>query len=82
MDIKEYAIDLELNKQPSYKSIYNLGPVELKTLKTYIEINLANKFIQPFKFPIETPILFIKKPNESLRLYVNYRALNNLIIKN
>ena len=43
--INKYAIKLENKKHPSYGPIYSLGPVELETLKTYIEINLANGFI-------------------------------------
>ena len=33
----EHAINLEDGKQPPYGLIYSLGPVELETLKTYIE---------------------------------------------
>ena len=40
-----HAIKLEKGKQPSYRPIYSLGPVELKTFKTYIETNLVNSFI-------------------------------------
>ena len=43
--MNKYAIKLEEDKQPSFRSIYNLGPVELKTLKTYIKTNLANGLI-------------------------------------
>ena len=32
-DINEHAIDLKPKKQPSYKPIYSLGTVELKTIK-------------------------------------------------
>lgn len=45
LDINEYAIDLEPDKQPSYKPIYNLVLVELETLRPYVKTNLANKFI-------------------------------------
>ena len=78
----EHAIKLEEGKQPPYRPIYSLGPVELKTLKTYIETNLANGFIRISKSPAGAPILFIRKPNNSLRLYVDYQGLNNLTIKN
>ena len=44
-DINKHAINLEPDKQLSYKSIYSLGVVELKILKTYIKANLANEFI-------------------------------------
>ena len=80
--INDHAIKLEDSKQPPYKQIYSLGLVELKTLKTYIETNLANGFIQPLKSPAGAPILFVYKPNGSLRLYVDYQDLNNLTIKN
>ena len=43
--INEHAIKLEESKQLLFSLIYSLGSVELKTLKTYIEINLANSFI-------------------------------------
>ena len=56
--------------------------MELEILKAYIENNLANGFIRPFKSPVGVPIFFDKKPDNSLRLYVKYRGLNNLTIKN
>ena len=43
--INEHTIELEEGKQPPFGPIYSLGLVELETLKTYIETNLANSFI-------------------------------------
>ena len=80
--MNEHAIKLEESKQPPFRPIYSLGPVELETLKTYIETNLANGFIRPSKSPVRAPILFDRKPDESLRLCVDYRGLNNITIKN
>lgn len=80
--INDHAIDLVKDQHPPYGSIYSLGPIELETLKTYIEINLANSFIRPSKSPAGTFILFVKKSNGSLYLYVNYQDPNNLTIKN
>ena len=54
----------------------------LETLKAYIETHLKTGFIQLFKSHTGVLILFDKKPDGSLRLYVNYQVLNNLIIKN
>ena len=71
-DLNEYAIKLEKDKQLPYKPIYSLGLVELKMLKTYIETHLKTGFIQPSKSPASAPILFVKKPDGSLRLCVNY----------
>ena len=80
--MNKHAIKLEEGKQPFFKPIYSLEPVELETLKTYIKINLANGFIWPSKSPAGALILFDKKPDGSLRLCVNYRGFNNLTIKN
>jgi hypothetical protein len=54
----------------------------LKILKKYLNENLEKKYIQYFINPAEAPILFILKKDGSLRLYVNYRGLNKIIIKN
>ena len=70
--VNEDAIKLENNKQSPYRPIYSLGFVELKTLKTYIKINLTNGFIRLSKSPAGALILFVQKPNSSLCLCVNY----------
>ena len=80
--MNEHAIELEEGKQPPFGPIYSLGPVELETLKTYIETNLANGFIRPSKSPVGALILFDQKSDESLRLCVDYWGLNNITIKN
>ena len=59
--INNHAIDLLDNKQPSYGSIYSLGPVELEKLKTYIKANLASSFIRLSKSPAIALILFVQK---------------------
>ena len=81
-EINDHVIELVDSQQPPYKPIYSLGPVELETLKAYIETNLANGFIRLSKSPAGAPILFDYKSNGSLRLYVDYWGFNNLTIKN
>ena len=46
--------------------------MELKTLKTYIEIYLKTGFIWPSQSPVDTLTLFDKKPDNSFWLCVNY----------
>ena len=70
--INDHSIDLQDNKQPPYGLIYSLGPVELETLKTYIEANLASSYIRPSKSFVGTSILFVQKKNGSLCLCVDY----------
>ena len=70
------------DQQPSYGSIYSLGLIELETLKTYIDTNLANGFIRLSKSLVKASIFFDKKSDKSLWLCVNYRGLNKLTVKN
>lgn len=70
--ISKHVIKLEEDKQSPYWQIYSLDPMELKILKTYLKTNLANRFIQPSKFPAGALILFIRKPDASLHLCINY----------
>ena len=68
----EHAIELEDGKQLPSRPIYSLGPIELETLKIYIETNLAKCFIRTLKSPASVPILFVRNSDDSFRLYVNY----------
>jgi hypothetical protein len=54
----------------------------LKILKEYLNKNLKRKYIQYSINPTEAPILFILKKNGNFRLYVNYRDLNKITVKN
>ena len=82
MEINYHAIKLVNDWQPPYGSIYSLGPIKLEILKAYIKNNLTNDFIRPSKSPTGALIFFDKKSDGCLRLYINYRGLNNLTIKN
>ena len=43
--INDHSIELVNDKQSPYGLIYSVRPVKLKTMKIYIETNLANGFI-------------------------------------
>ena len=80
--INDHTIELVDDQQPPFRPIYSLEPVELETLKAYIETNLANRFIRPSNSPANAPILFDLKSDGFFRLCVDYWDLNNLTIKN
>ena len=63
--INDHAIKLVNGQQLPYRPLYSLKAVELKTLKAYIETNLAKRFIRPSKFLAGAPILFDQKSDDS-----------------
>ena len=80
--LNKYSINLENGKQQLYRPIYSLDLIELETLKTYIKTYLKTGFIWPSKSPASASIPFDKKLDGSFCLCIDYRGLNNFIIKN
>ena len=78
----DIAIDLVPDAKVPWGPIYSLAEPELKALRTYLDENLEKGFIRPSKSPAGAPMLFVKKKDGSLRLCVDYRALNGITIKN
>ena len=74
-------IPLEEGKSPLFGPIYQLSKKELKVLKEYIDDNLKKGFIKPSKSLTRSLVLFVLKKDSSLRLCVDYQALNNIMIK-
>ena len=76
----DYAI--EIISDPSYKPLYNLSNIKLIALREYLDAILVKKQICYFTSSAGILILFILKKNNGLRLYINYRGLNKVTIKN
>ena len=78
----DHEIKLKSRKQFTFELIYALSQKELKILKTYLNENLAKEFIKKSQSSTKYSILFVFKKNDTFRLYVDYRKLNNITIKN
>lgn len=59
-----------------------MAPIELKELKIQLQELLDKKFIRPSTSLWGAPVLFVKKKDGSLRLYIDYRELNKVTVKN
>jgi len=62
--------------------LYSLARHELEACKKWIEENMDKGFIRASSSLAGAPILFVKKGNRSLRLVVDYRGINEGIVKN
>ena len=78
----DHAIELKPGSEPKFCKVYPLNPEEQKQLDAFIEENLATGRIRPSKSPMASPVFFIKKKGGDLRLVQDYRALNEMTIKN
>ncbi|WVZ94173.1 hypothetical protein U9M48_040099 [Paspalum notatum var. saurae] len=79
----EFRIDLVLGTAPVSKRPYRMAPDELKELKTQLQEQLDKGFVRPSSSPWGCPALFVEKKDQSgKRLYVDYRPLNAVTVKN
>lgn len=70
--INKHAIKLVEDKQLFYEFNYSLSLIEQETLKVYIKIYLKTDLIWFFKSLIGVFILFDKKIDKNLQLYIDY----------
>jgi hypothetical protein len=78
----EFVIELKPSTTPIYKSPYRMATPELAELKEHIKELLEKGFIHPRSSPWGAPVSFVPKKVGTQRLCVNYRALNEVTIKN
>ena len=75
------GIELEKGKEVPIKKLYPLGYDEIEELDRYIKQNEARGWIKRVRTGRVAPIVFVKKKDGKLRLFVDYRALNKITKK-
>ncbi|CAM8951311.1 unnamed protein product [Rhodiola kirilowii] len=78
----DHAIELESGARPPAMAPYRMAPPELAELRRQLKELLEAGFVRPSKAPFGAPVLFRKKKDGSLRMCIDYRALNKVTIKN
>jgi hypothetical protein len=78
----EFVIELEPGRTPIYKTPYRMATPELAELKEHIKELIEKGFIYPSSSPWRAPVIFVLKKDGTLRLCMDYHALNEVTIKN
>jgi hypothetical protein len=76
-----HAIILEPGSKPPFRPLYSMSEDDLKLSCAYTDEMLKRGFIRLSQFPAGTTLFFIRQ-KEKIRPVVDYRALNEITIKN
>ncbi|GJS36587.1 putative reverse transcriptase domain-containing protein [Tanacetum coccineum] len=78
----EFQIDLIPGAAPVARAPYRLASSEMKELSNQLQELSDKGFIRPSSSPWGAPVLFVKKRDGSFWMYIDYRELNKLTVKN
>ena len=74
----DFTIELHLSTTPIPMTSHRMTPVELQELKVQLQDLIERVFIRSSTSPWETPVLFSKKKDKTLRLCIDYQLLNEV----
>ena len=77
-----HTIPLEPGTIPPFKAMFRLSPKEKLEVEKQVSELLAKGWIEPSISPYGAPILFVQKKDGTLRMCIDYRALNKQTVKN
>jgi hypothetical protein len=78
----EFIIELLPSTAPICKSPYRMSTPQLRELKDHIQELEGKGYIHPTSLPWGAPVIFVPKKDGTQRMCVDYRALNEVIVKN
>ena len=78
----DHKIEVEAGSIPPFKPTYRMSPAELEEVQKQLQGYLEKGHIRPSTSPYGAPILFVRKKEGTLRMCVDYRALNKQTVKN
>ena len=78
----DHHIELLPGSKPVAPRLLRLSALELQEARRQIQDMLERGWIRPSSSPYGAPVLFAKKPDGSLRMCIDYRALNAQTVRN
>jgi hypothetical protein len=77
-----HQIHMTPDAKPVSRPTYRLSPAEKREVERQLKEQLSQDWIEPSVSPWGSPILFAQKKGGTLRMCVDYRALNKYTVKN
>ena len=78
----DLAIEIVPGTVPVSRAPYRMAPAELKELKVQLQELLDKGFVRPSVSPWDSPVLFVKKKDGTLRMCIDYWKINKVTVKN
>jgi hypothetical protein len=78
----EFVIELVPDTAPIFKRPYRMAANQLAELKEQLQELLDKGCIHPSASPWGAPVIFVPKKDDTQRMCVDYRSLNEVTIKN
>jgi len=77
----DHEINIQPGKEPQKQAVRPMSAEKAEILRKYIDDNLRKGLIRQSESPAGYPVLFVPK-GDQYRLCVDYRGLNEIIVKN
>ena len=78
----DFGIELHPGTSPISMTLHRMAPVELQEIRVQLQELLDKGFIRPSTSSWGAPGRFAKKKDKTLRLCIDYRQLNRVMIQN
>ena len=78
----DLSIEIVPGTVPMSRALYRMALTELKELKSQLQELLDKGFTRPNVSPWIATVLFVKKKDGTLRMCIDYRKINKVIVKN
>lgn len=78
----DIVIDLTPRFAPMFRAPHRMSTLELVELKIQLTELMEKGFIRPCVSPWGAPVLFVKKKDGTLRLCIDFKHINKVIVKN